>query len=111
MKSLILTLFANFILTTLFAQEIKKEVTIDINGVEANVQLDVSKKSHKVKLKETYFWYKSNRVIQTVGGYQGQLLNGYYIESYPNGQLKLKGHFCSGQQCGIWKYWNEEGKL
>ncbi|MCT4582991.1 MAG: hypothetical protein N4A35_16380 [Flavobacteriales bacterium] len=87
------------------------EVTLDINGVLATVQLDDSGKEYKVKLNETYFWYKSNKVIQTVGGYQGKLLNGYYIESYPNGQLKLKGCFCRGQQCGEWKYWNEEGKL
>ncbi len=95
----------------IWGQKNVAEVTLDINGVLANVQLDDSGKEHKVKLNETYFWYKSNRVIQTVGGYQGKLLNGYYIESYPNGQLKLKGYFCIGQQCGEWKYWNEEGQL
>lgn len=111
MKSFIITFFTSFLLTSLFAQEIKKEVSIDINGVAANVQLDVSKKRRKVKLDEVYFWYKPNRVVQTVGGYHGQLLHGYYVESYSNGQLKLKGYFCLGQQCGEWKYWNEEGKL
>jgi antitoxin component YwqK of YwqJK toxin-antitoxin module len=93
------------------SQEKNIELTLSVNGTPASVEVDNSKKERQVNITDTYFWFKSNQIIQTVGGYQGQLLNGHYIESYPNGQLKLKGFFCYGQQCGEWKYWNEEGKL
>lgn len=111
MKNFISLFIFSLLIINVVGQELKKEVILDINGVEASVELDVSNKIPKIALNETYFWYKPDRIVQTVGGFQGQLLNGYYIESYPNGQLKLKGSFCKGQQCKVWKYWSEEGKL
>lgn len=96
---------------SLFGQKKTLELALNINGVPTSIEVDNEKKERKVKLTSTYFWYKSNQIIQTVGGYQGQLLHGHYIESYPNGQLKLKGFFSYGQQSGEWKYWSEEGKL
>lgn len=92
-----------------YSQTKNEPITLSINGVVTSVE--VTDKIKRVNVFETYFWYKLEQVIQTVGGYQGQLLHGQYIESYSSGQLKLKGCFYYGQQSGVWKYWNEEGKL
>lgn len=100
-----------FLSSTLVFSQKKLELTLNVNGIPASVEVDNENEERKVMISETYFWFKNNQIIQTVGGYQGQLLHGHYIESYSNGQLKLKGFFHYGQQCGEWKYWSEEGNI
>lgn len=104
-------LFTLININLFFSQEKTNELTLNINGTPTSIEIDNQNKERKTAISETYFWYKSNKIIQTTGGYQGQLLHGRYIESYSNGQLKLKGFFRYGQQFGQWKYWNENGKL
>jgi hypothetical protein len=58
-----------------------------------------------------YFWYSSNRIHSTQGGYSGRLLNGNYKEFYPSKALKEEGCFKEGLKDGIWKTWNEDGNL
>ncbi len=38
-------------------------------------------------------------------------LNGIYEEKYPNGKIKVLGHFFKGQRTDIWSVWGEDGKL
>ncbi|WP_369434704.1 hypothetical protein ABZR88_02510 [Mucilaginibacter yixingensis] len=59
----------------------------------------------------TYYWYSSNHVHTTQGGYSGRLLNGAYSEFYENKELKEQGKFKKGLKSGEWKKWNEQGKL
>lgn len=69
--------------------------------------------SKKVKLEkeETYFWFKSQKVMTTQGGASGLLLDGIYEEFYPNNQLKVKGYFKKGVKHNAWKFWDESGNL
>ena len=60
---------------------------------------------------KTYFWYKSQSVIQTQGGGSGQLLHGQFESYYTNKQLCRRGTFTNGLQHGKWTYWNEKGQL
>jgi hypothetical protein len=58
-----------------------------------------------------YFWYSSNTIHSTQGGFSGRLLNGSYKEYFPNKNLKEEGVFKEGLKEGIWKTWNESGNL
>lgn len=60
---------------------------------------------------KTYYWYSSNTVHSTQGGYSGKLLNGSYTEYYLNKNLKEQGMFKNGLKTGTWKNWNEKGNL
>ncbi|OKS87283.1 toxin-antitoxin system YwqK family antitoxin [Mucilaginibacter polytrichastri] len=58
-----------------------------------------------------YFWYSSNGIHTTQGGYSGRVLNGLYTAYYYNKNLKEQGEFKKGLKDGTWKTWNESGKL
>jgi antitoxin component YwqK of YwqJK toxin-antitoxin module len=58
-----------------------------------------------------YFWYSANKIHSTQGGYSGKLLNGRYTEYYLNKNLREQGSFKKGLKEGLWKSWNEDGKL
>jgi antitoxin component YwqK of YwqJK toxin-antitoxin module len=58
-----------------------------------------------------YYWYSSNKIHSTQGGYSGRLLNGNYKEFYPDKTLKEEGDFKEGLKDGIWKDWNPHGDL
>jgi hypothetical protein len=58
-----------------------------------------------------YYWYSSNGIHVSQGGYSGKLLNGIYNEFYPNKNLKEQGNFKKGLKDGTWKDWNEDGTL
>ncbi|HEY2583461.1 MAG TPA: hypothetical protein VGI43_16735 [Mucilaginibacter sp.] len=58
-----------------------------------------------------YYWYSSNKIHFSQGGYSGKLLNGLYTEFYPNKNLKEQGAFKKGLKDGAWKSWNEDGTL
>jgi len=65
----------------------------------------------KIKNDRYYFWYYSNKIHSTQGGYNGQLLNGHYIAFYPDKNLKEEGSFKKGLKDGEWKNWNPKGDL
>ncbi|WP_212003308.1 toxin-antitoxin system YwqK family antitoxin [Chitinophaga sp. HK235] len=58
-----------------------------------------------------YYWYKTQQIICTHGGYSGQLLDGDYTEFYPNKNLRTKGYFKKGLKAGIWHSWNPSGEF
>lgn len=58
-----------------------------------------------------YYWYSSNAVHQTQGGFSGRLLNGNYTAYYSNKNLKEQGVFKKGLKTAVWKRWNEKGYL
>lgn len=68
-------------------------------------------KEFKPKLNKNYYWYSNNSVKVTQGAFAGKLLNGIYIASYSNGNLKEKGVFILGLKDGEWKSWDENGIL
>lgn len=58
-----------------------------------------------------YYWFSTNQINSTQGGFSGKLLNGSYQEFYANKQLKESGYLNKGLKSGVWKSWNERGKL
>lgn len=67
--------------------------------------------SPRAKVGLFYYWYAANSIHQTQGGYSGTLLNGLYTEYFANKSLKEQGSFVKGLKHGIWKAWDEDGKL
>src|SRR6202012_31644 len=59
----------------------------------------------------TYYWYASNKIMQTNGGYAGKVLNGKYTSFYLTGNLKEKGIFKNGVKNGKWVAWYDDGKI
>ncbi|HXA01796.1 MAG TPA: hypothetical protein VNW99_07410 [Cytophagaceae bacterium] len=69
---------------------------------EANIKINDNK---------YYYWYKSNDIKITRGGYDGKLLHGNYTEYYPNKNLKQKGEYKYGLKIGEWRNWNIAGEF
>ena len=67
--------------------------------------------SPRVQLDKTYYWYNAGRIHHLQGGFSGSLLNGAYLENYPNKNLRVQGVFESGLKNGEWKEWDESGVL
>ncbi|MBC7912839.1 MAG: hypothetical protein H7Y07_01835 [Pyrinomonadaceae bacterium] len=59
----------------------------------------------------TYYWYGTNQINLTQGGYSGRLLNGVYMEYFPDRNIKLSGYYNNGLKEGIWKTWDSDGIL
>lgn len=91
-------------ITTYHVQQEGKSLTFSI--VESKNQ-----KSKKFNINKTYYWYKAQFVISTQGGSSGTLLNGNFNAYYLNKQLAEQGSFDRGLKNGIWKYWDDKGKL
>ncbi len=66
------------------------------------ISLDIDKR---------YYWFSSNQIKSTQGGFSGKLLNGSYQEFYPNKQLKESGFVTKGLKAGLWKSWDRTGQL
>nr|WP_068893384.1 hypothetical protein [Pedobacter panaciterrae] len=58
-----------------------------------------------------YYWFSTNLIKSTQGGYSGKLLNGRYQEFFLNKSMKEWGAFSAGLKTGKWKSWDEAGKL
>ena len=103
-------LFPHFI----FAQIKQKEsYTIYVNYPDYTVKTDVLSKCKKLKTKIelTYFWYSSNKIMETTGGFDGKILNGPYTSFYLTNNLKEKGYFKRGLKNGEWITWYDNGKI
>jgi len=70
----------------------------------------VTKGSH-VSSYRTYYWYKSNEVHQSKGGYGGELLHDNYTKYFITNELQEQGDFVFGLKDGEWKEWYKNGKL
>lgn len=68
-------------------------------------------KSLNPSLNSTYYWYKSNEIHQSKGGYSGNLLHGDYTRYYITNQLSEKGVFSFGLKVKEWKSWFKNGQL
>lgn len=111
-----LTLYILLFLPIIGVSQINKKennYTVYINYPEYSVKTDVTPLLKKIKIKEelTYFWYSSNKIFQTKGGYDGKILNGNYSAFYLSGSLKEKGQFYKGLKEGEWVLWFEDGKI
>lgn len=76
-------------------------------------QFYVSNPDKNVRLidDEVYFWYRPDTVLQTVGGFQGRLLNGPFTKYYPNKNIALKQTYAMGRRSGEERSWYSNGKL
>ena len=77
------------------------------------IELEVLSKDVKMDVSErlTYYWYSSNKIFQTKGGYDGRLLHGPYTSFHPSKNLKEKRQFKKGLKDGEWKSWYENGNI
>lgn len=57
-----------------------------------------------------YYWFNSNDIKRTKGGYDGKLLHGMYRDFYLNKNLKEKGFFKKGLKKGKWIGWYPNGE-
>ncbi len=55
-------------------------------------------------------WYNDSTVHYSVGVRNG-FKDGPYVEYYPDGIMKLKGHFRMGKREGTWRLFDEDGEL
>lgn len=109
-----LTLLVLFVLIALFSFSQEKTRRIPITtkeGTKAIVEVDNRHKKIKPQKEVRYTWYKAKSILTTQGAYQGDLLHGVYQENYANKQLKVQGTYKYGLKNGIWRYWDEAGKL
>lgn len=87
--------------------------TLYLNTKDSVVRFQVLNESKSAKyLPElTYYWYKSNTILKTVGGADGKLLNGEYVCFFQDNNLKEKGKFLKGIKDGLWISWYSNGKI
>jgi len=98
-----------------FAQLLKQKdrYTVYINYPAYSIKTTVSNSNERIKTKEslTYYWYSSNKIMQTKGDYEGKIVDGPYISFYLSNNLKEKGEFKKGLKNGKWISWYEDGKI
>lgn len=108
--------FRFLILFTFFIQFIaaqsKTRRVYDDNSFtyEFNILLDSKKIEPKEGVK--YYWYNYDSIKSTFYGFEGKLLNGYYIKTLlSNGKVLEKGVFDKGIKNGEWKNWFSNGTI
>ena len=115
-------LFALFLITALvFPAKAQKKFSSylenyqhTINYTDHKVTLHVLPADRTLKytdLTKTYYWYSSNQIKITQGGFSGKLLHGLYSNYYENKNLQEQGNFNMGLKSGEWKNWTEDGTL
>jgi MORN repeat variant len=110
-------LFLLFLTLPLFAQKnlegAQKRYTVNVNTPDGYASLTILNEKPDVKIKNNvfYYWYAYGKIMSTMGGYDGHLLDGIYTCFYDNNSLKEKGYFCKGLKAGNWMEWFENGKI
>jgi antitoxin component YwqK of YwqJK toxin-antitoxin module len=108
----ILILFL-FISSVAIAQKIPdygfNKVRISAEDKTIQAELKPVKSDPDIETDRLYYWYSSNIIHTTQGGFSGKLLNGKYTEYYLNKNLKEQGAFIKGLKDGIWTNWDENG--
>ena len=91
----------------------KQSYPVYVNYSDYSVKTAVLNTSGKINVKQplTYFWYSSNKIMDTQGGFDGKVLHGFYTSFYLSGNLKEKGAFKKGLKNGTWTSWYENGKI
>lgn len=115
-KIILSAVFTLVIPSFLMAQREKKQTsyTVYINKSDTLVKADVMAKKPTFSASDdkTYYWYAStNKVIQTMGGYDGKPLHGKYSSFYGSKNLFQKGKFKKGLKTGEWTTWFTNGKI
>lgn len=112
-KAICLLLITLVAVNTATAQKKQKPGFMYINFPDYSVKFQVipNKKTVQASAEHTYYWYASNTIYQTRGGYDGRILNGAYTAFYLSGNLKEKGRFKNGLKHGKWTVWFEDGQL
>lgn len=90
----------------------QESFTVYINYPDHTIKATVVSDLKKVKTNDTltYYWYASNKILKTQGGFDGKLLNGPFTSFYLSSALKEKGGFKNGLKNGTWYFWFENGK-
>lgn len=92
----------------------KEKYTIYIEENDVRIKANVLAHKTKIKTKKelTYYWYSTNKIMETQGGYDGKLLHGEYVNFYQsNNNLKEKGKFKKGLKHKEWTLWFDNGKI
>lgn len=102
--------------TSLIAQSIPDPLAhprVVVNFSDKVVYAEVLPSGKKVNTNDHsyYYWFNSNDIKRTKGGYDGKLLHGQYTEFYLNKNLKVRGNFRYGLKNGNWKAWYYNGEL
>jgi antitoxin component YwqK of YwqJK toxin-antitoxin module len=95
-------------------KERKKETfAFNLNSKDYTAKFDVlaDKEDFRPHQNLTYYWYSTNKVLETKGGYDGKLLHGKYAAFYLNNNLKEKGEFKKGVKNGKWVSWYDNGLI
>ena len=87
--------------------------SININDQNLSIKTGVLSTPLSIIANETlsYYWYASNKIIVTKGGYDGKLLHGQYKVFYLSNNIKENGYFNKGLKTGKWINWYEGGKI
>jgi antitoxin component YwqK of YwqJK toxin-antitoxin module len=86
--------------------------TINYADHKVTFQLQPSASELKVVYPDrSYYWFASNQLKITQGGFSGKLLHGSYRDFYTDASLKEQGQFNMGLKVGQWKQWTKEGNL
>ena len=86
---------------------------ITVNYPDYTVKTQMLKDNKKVKKRDDriYHWYNSNKIMETTGSFDGNVLHGYYKSFYMSNNLKEEGSFKYGIKSGEWTSWYPEGKI
>jgi len=110
MKQILIMLL---LLPLLASAQQKDNRQMTINKVHSKVTFEVMDADGKtnIRKKSMYYWLKSQAIHQSVGDYEGRLLDGEYVLYYANNNLQEKGQFDKGLKQGEWKSWHNNGQL
>lgn len=112
---ILILLVAAWTINPVHAQLFKKKetYTVYINTVSSNERAEVLSNKEPVKVVDSlvYYWYSSNKIVETKGGFDGKLLHGQYSSFYLNNQLMEKGMYDKGIKQGKWRAWFDTGVL
>lgn len=93
----------------------RKSYTVNVNDNDRHLSVKVDVLADKTNVVPNknlvYYWYASNQIMETQGGYEGKLLHGHYTSFYLDNHLKEKGKFVRGLKNGRWILWNPDGRI
>ncbi|GAB3909915.1 toxin-antitoxin system YwqK family antitoxin [Mucilaginibacter boryungensis] len=114
MRILLSTILLLLIPRILLAQKLP-EIGTNVRIIESDktivAEIKAVNSTPSMNPEKIYYWYGSNNIHHTQGGYSGHLLNGAYNEYYLNKNLKEQGTYTKGLKSGVWKSWSENGAL
>jgi len=111
-NSLVPSLRSGQVFAQIKIEDLKKRlITIHYEDSVVRAQILIEKKKMKPTEERLYYWYKSNKIFITKGGFDGYLLHGSYTELYKDRNLKVKGAFKNGLKHGKWMSWYENSQV